>query len=257
MNVASQEHNHDASQHLYFLYHELRAAKSDYLYAVDKDSFEKHIDLFSQIRTARSSTLWPEITFDDGHASDYEIALPILQSRGIQARFFITAGWTGVKAGYMDWSALRALLQAGQIIGAHGWSHTLLTHCDGKSLHTELVQTRSFLEDKLGTSITSLSLPGGRLNRRVLKACLEAGYTQIFTSSPKAESLPLQQLIGRVNIRGDMKLDWIAKLLELNSPVLSSLERQHKIKMTAKSLLGDGLYEKVWAAINRQEKADK
>ena len=33
----------------------------------------------------------------------------------------------------------------------------------------------------------AMSLPGGRYNRHVLTACQQAGYTQIFTSIPRAE----------------------------------------------------------------------
>ena len=124
------------------------------------------------------------------------LPLPILQSRGLTAQFFITVGWTGKKPGYMGWPELRALHESGQMIGAHGWSHTLLTHCSEKDLQTELSSARLTLEDKLGTSITTMSLPGGRYNRRVLAACQEAGYTQIYTSVPRAETLPWESRLA-------------------------------------------------------------
>jgi hypothetical protein len=126
-------------------------------------------------------------------------------------------------------------------------------HCNEPALHHELADARLTLEDKLGTSITTMSLPGGRYNRRVLAACYEAGYTQVFTSIPKAEPDPTAQTIGRLNIRGDMTQDWIAKLFLPGSNVLSGLERQYQRKATAKSILGDRLYEKLWAILNRQE----
>ncbi|WP_185827175.1 polysaccharide deacetylase family protein [Edaphobacter aggregans] len=211
------------------------------------------MDLFVQVREATDSGLYPEITFDDGHISNSEFALPILQSRGLKAHFFITVGWTGKRAGYMDWPELRALHQGGQLIGAHGWTHTLLTHCSVKDLQTELGNARLTLEDKLGTSITTMSLPGGRYNRRVITACQEAGYTEIYTSIPRAETAPLGPMIGRLNIRGNMNLEFIAKVLRPDSNVLSSLERQYQIKATAKTLLGDRLYEKLWALLNRKE----
>jgi len=238
---------------LYLLYHELRPARSNYSYVVESGEFEKHVDLFLKTRTADEAALWPELTFDDGHISNFEFALPVLESRAIKAWFFITVGWTGRRRGYMGWQELRALHQMGQRIGAHGWSHALLTHCNARGLHTELVDARLTLEDKLGTSITTMSLPGGRYNRRILTACREAGYTQIFTSIPRAEPDPAAPTIGRLNIRGDMSLEWITKLLQPGSNLLSSLERQYQMKAAAKSLLGDRLYEKVWAVLNRKE----
>jgi peptidoglycan/xylan/chitin deacetylase (PgdA/CDA1 family) len=220
---------------------------------VGTEEFEKHVDLYLKLRNTEVCGLLPEITFDDGHISNFEFGLPVLESRAIRASFFITVGWTGQRQGYMGWQELRALHEAGQHLGAHGWSHALLTHCSAPELHRELVDARLALEDKLGTSITTMSLPGGRYNRRVLTACHDAGYTQIFTSIPRAEPNPAAETIGRLNIRGDMSLEWITKLLQPASTLLSGLERQYQIKAAAKSLLGDRLYEKMWALLNRKE----
>jgi hypothetical protein len=238
---------------LYLLYHELRLGGSKYSYIVGTGEFEKHVDLFVRLRKAEGSGLLPEITFDDGHISNLEFAAPILQARGVAARFFITVGWTGKKPGYMGWPELRSLHEAGQSIGAHGWTHTLLTHCNDKDLQTELVGARLTLEDKLGAPITTMSLPGGRYNRRVLSACEEAGYTQVYTSVPRAEPAPVGSLVGRLNIRGDMTLEWISELFQADSRVLAGLGRQHQMKTAAKALLGDRLYERLWALLNRKE----
>lgn len=238
---------------LYLLYHELRPSGSRYSYVLDTAAFERHLALFSRLRKEDSNTLWPEVTFDDGHISNFEYALPLLQSRDMKARFFITVGWTERKPGYMGWNELRALHNAGQTIGAHGWTHTLLTHCSKKDLELELVTARTALEDKLGIPITTMSLPGGRYNRQVLAACVDAGYTQVYTSIPRSEPALPGTTIGRLNIRGDMKFEWIAAVLEPESLTLSSLGRQYKVKEAAKAVLGDRLYEKAWALLNRKE----
>jgi hypothetical protein len=120
-------------------------------------------------------------------------------------------------------------------------------------LQTELGDARLTLEDKLGTAITTMSLPGGRYNRRVLAACEEAGYTEIYTSVPRAEPLPLGVTVGRLNIRGDMQPAWIEKLFQPDGKLLGDLERQYRRKEAAKRLLGDRLYEKLWALVNRKE----
>ncbi len=237
---------------LYLLYHELRSGESRYSYATQTGMFERHVDLYVKLRAAEGPGLWPELTFDDGHISNYEMAAPILQSRGLTARFFITAGWTGTKLDYMGWEEVRSLHAAGNPIGAHGWTHTLLTHCNGRELQTELGRSRLTLEDKLGTSITTMSLPGGRYNGRVLAACLEAGYTRIYTSEPKAEPMPLGTTVGRLNIVGSMQPDWIERLFQYDSSVLLHLQRQYRMKEAAKRLLGDRLYERLWALVNRR-----
>ena len=238
---------------LYLLYHEIRTSRTDYSYALQATEFEKHIELIAELRKKGGPGLKPEITFDDGHISNFEFALPILASRAVKAHFFITVGWTNQRSNYMGWHQLRALHQAGQTIGSHGWTHALLTHCSAQQLGKELLDPRLALEDKLGTSITTMSLPGGRYNKRILAACREAGYTQVFTSVPRAEPQPYGYTVGRLNIRGDWTRDWIENLLAPKSNVLTNLERQYHVKSIAMSLLGDRLYEKLWARFNRQE----
>jgi peptidoglycan/xylan/chitin deacetylase (PgdA/CDA1 family) len=242
-----------ALQSLHFLYHELRTEDSKYSYVLGMDEFERQIDFFAQRQAEGRPGSRPEITFDDGHISNYQLALPILETRGLKARFFITVGWTGHKPGYMGWQELRSLREAGQAIGAHGWSHTLLTHCNNDALKTELGRARLTLEDKLGSAITTMSLPGGRYNNRVIAACLESGYKQIYTSEPKAEPIPAGMLVGRINVLQGMKMDWIASLLEPSSVTLAKMGRGYRVKALAKNLLGDRVYEKVWALVNRKE----
>jgi peptidoglycan/xylan/chitin deacetylase (PgdA/CDA1 family) len=239
------------SSRLFLLYHEVRSGDSEYSYITDSSMFDRHLDLYVRLRGSKG--VWPELTFDDGHISNLDVAAPLLQSHGLTARFFITVGWTGKKPGYMDWPELRLLHQAGHAIGAHGWTHTLLTHCSDQELQTELTQARLTLEDKLGTPITSMSLPGGRYNGRVLAACEQAGYSEIYTSIPRAESLPLGATVGRLNILGDMQPEWIARLFEPDSKLLDSLGKQYGRKETVKRLLGDKLYAKLWALVNRKE----
>lgn len=238
---------------LHLLYHELRPVRSQYSYVVQNDMFATHLDLLAQIRHSPEPLIYPEITFDDGHISNFEYALPMLQARAVQARFFITVGWTGRKPGYMGWPELRALQNAGQAIGAHGWTHTLLTHCTNKDLQLELSGARQTLEDNLGVPITTMSLPGGRFNQRVIAACQDAGYSQIFTSIPQAESLPLGALVGRINVRGDTNLAWITSLLQPESKLLAGMERQYRRKAALKNLLGDQLYAQLWKFLNRAE----
>jgi peptidoglycan/xylan/chitin deacetylase (PgdA/CDA1 family) len=242
-----------SSNRLFFLYHELRAEPSQYSYVLERSAFEQHLDFFLQARTLPDSTLYPEITFDDGHVSNYTIALPALAARNLTATFFLTVGWMGTRAGYLDWPQIQSLQAAGQHIGAHGWSHTLLTHCDDAALTTELTTARLTLEDKLGTAITTLSLPGGRFDQRVLTACKASGYKHVYTSNPHAEPADLPFLIGRLNLRNTTTVETLIQLLDTRSGALASLERQDKWKSALKRTLGDRLYAKLWSTLNRQE----
>lgn len=242
------------SHQLHLLYHELRAGESAYSYVTSAALFEQHLDVYAQVMQG-AGTVFPEVTFDDGHVSNLLVAAPLLERYGMKARFFITAGWTGQNAAYMDWAQLRELHAAGHEIGAHGWSHKLLTHCDASELGVELRDARRVLEDRLGVSVTTMSLPGGRSNRRVLEACGQAGYTRVYTSVPKAEPMPLGATVGRLNIRGDMQPEWIARLFAGDGDLLAKIEKRHRRKEMVKRLLGDRMYAKLWALANRKEAA--
>lgn len=98
-----------------------------------------------------------------------------------------------------------------------------------------------------------MSLPGGRYNRRVLSACEEAGYKTIYTSIPRVESLPLGTTVGRLNILGNTQPDWIDKLFAPDSSLLANLGKQYHRKEAVKKILGDHLYAKLWAVVNRKE----
>ncbi len=241
-------------ERLFLLYHEVRSAGSDYTYAIALDRLEQHLGFLAQLRRTGATGLVPEITFDDGHASDVHLAAPALARHGLHAHFFITAGWTGTRPGFMDWAGVRALHSAGHRIGAHGWSHRLLTHCSPGELRQQLEPPRVLLEDRLGCPVTTMSLPGGRADRRVFDACQEAGYTQVFTSAPRPEPNPDAPVIGRLNLRGDVTIEFLHHLFEGDRRLLHRLQRSAQAKEIAKNLLGDRLYARLWGILNHEDR---
>ena len=253
----SETDGRQVSPCLYLLYHELRSVHTKYSYAIETAAFETHANLIARLRKDKNSGVSAEFTFDDGHASDFTFAWPILSARNFSARFFITVGWTGQRPGYMGWSELRSLHDAGHTLGTHGWSHALLTHCSPKELDHELRGSRNLMEDKLGVPITTMSLPGGRYNKRVLAACQKAGYTKVYTSVPRMETTSSGLIVGRLNICSHMTLDWIERLLQPGSRELSTLRRHYRMKTAAKSILRDWLYDKLWTGITRKEPDDE
>lgn len=242
-------------QVLYLLYHELRSAPADYSYVVSAAAFEQSCELFEHLQDRRAPGLRPELTFDDGHISNYSLALPILQRHNLTATFFITAGWTGQRAEFMGWEELRALVDAGQRVGAHGMTHKLLTHCSSGELNEELRGARLRLEDGLGSPVTTMSLPGGRSNKAVMQACWEAGYEEVFTSLPRAEDSvrPQRSAVGRLNIRNSTSTQWLQQLLSGDGVLLRQLERKQQLKSGVQKLLGDRLYAKIWSIVNRED----
>ncbi len=122
------------------------------------------------------------VTFDDGNASDYEHAMPLLAERGLTAMFFVLAGRIG-RPGSLSASQIREMAAAGMKIGSHGRDHIDWRQAPKPALRRELYDARDTLEDVLGDRIDALAVPFGLFNRPVVAEARKAGYRQIFTSS--------------------------------------------------------------------------
>lgn len=122
-----------------------------------------------------------QITFDDGNASDVEIALPELVARKMTATFFVIAGRID-QAGSLGQNDIRQLLQSGMRIGSHGMHHRAWGTLSDAELQAELVDARKRLEDVSGTRIDSAACPFGSYGRRALQFLRRSNYAAVYTS---------------------------------------------------------------------------
>lgn len=121
------------------------------------------------------------ISFDDGNASDVDVALPALRAYSLKATFFIVAGRIGTPQ-FVDHAAVRLLAAAGMEIGCHGMHHRPWRGLDDRALHEELVDAKAVLERVVGRAVTRASCPFGSYDRRVLGTLRAAGYEHVYTS---------------------------------------------------------------------------
>lgn len=150
---------------------------------IDPETAEYFVsrDVFLTILDELAERPEVDLTFDDGYASDVDVALPALAERGLSARFFPLAGRLGTP-GHVDTAGVRALADAGMTIGSHGMRHRSWRGMDARAEDEELTQARSVIADAAGAPITSVACPFGDYDRRVLAALRGHGYTQVFTS---------------------------------------------------------------------------
>ncbi len=121
------------------------------------------------------------LAFDDGNASDVQLALPALIERGMVARFFPLTGRIGAP-GYLDAGDLITLRDAGMKIGSQGVNHRAWRTFGDEELLDELKSSRQMLADVLGRNVTEAACPFGSYDRRVLRALRSAGYERAFNS---------------------------------------------------------------------------
>jgi peptidoglycan/xylan/chitin deacetylase (PgdA/CDA1 family) len=122
---------------------------------------------------------WVGITFDDGNASDYRHALPVLQRHGFRATFFVCGERIDRE---LTAAHLRELHGAGMHVGSHAMRHRFMTALDAAEERDELVTSRRTLEDVLGVPVVHFAPPGGRWSGRTRGALREAGYVAVSTS---------------------------------------------------------------------------
>jgi peptidoglycan/xylan/chitin deacetylase (PgdA/CDA1 family) len=122
---------------------------------------------------------WVGITFDDGNASDYRHALPVLVDHGFRATFFVCGERIGTELSRVQ---LREMQGAGMHIGSHAMSHRFMTTLDAAQEEAELVQSRAALEAAVDAPVVHFAPPGGRWSRRTRAALERAGYVAVSTS---------------------------------------------------------------------------
>jgi peptidoglycan/xylan/chitin deacetylase (PgdA/CDA1 family) len=232
-------------------YHEISVDRDEDIYALSVRSFRRHAEKIAQWGGSQDS-----LSFDDGHVSNYVLARPVLHEFAIQATFFVTTCWTGVLDSVMTWRQLRELSDEGFTIASHTHTHALLTTCGPQALRNELEVSKKLLEDRLGKKVNAISLPGGRGNERILRACGAAGYTKVYTSRvgehlPRTETMP--EVIGRYLVTRATTEQTLTAYLQGSPATLRRLRLESSAKAWLKKLVGDGLYRSAWRKMARSQ----
>ena len=127
------------------------------------------------------------LTFDDGFATVFELALPAMARLGMTATLFLPTAHMGGHASWLNhageghrrlasWADARDAALAGFEIGSHGSGHVALDVLAAEGLAQELSGSREILEDETGSVVRSLAYPYGYSNRSVRLAARHAGY---------------------------------------------------------------------------------
>ena len=194
-------------------------------YWVRDESFRAQLGLMAREgrRVARLRDLWgPDsrgaddrspavVTFDDGHASDYEVAFPALQAGAAGADFFVNTSQVG-RAGYLTWPQIAEMRRGGCSFSSHSHDHVALVGLPRDALRSQLERSKRVLEDRLGEAVEFLAVPYGFVNRHVIAMAREIGYRAVCTSRCWP-SQPGRSPINRIAVNRDTTLGQLAALL--------------------------------------------
>jgi peptidoglycan/xylan/chitin deacetylase (PgdA/CDA1 family) len=182
------------------------------------------------------------LTFDDGHVSNHDIALPLLRERRLTATFFITVGLIGTGA-TMGWQQICALHAAGMEIGSHTLTHRPPSTLNDDELRHELLASKRLLEDGLGAPVTSISSPTGFFNPRMSVIAQEVGYRALCYSQVGLVADAGQAFsLNRVAVKYTMHQNKFEALLRFDKTMLRQLRWQQGIRDVARKTLGVNAY---------------
>jgi peptidoglycan/xylan/chitin deacetylase (PgdA/CDA1 family) len=195
------------------------------------------------------------ITFDDGHVSNHDVALPILVECGLKATFFITAGAVG-KGDTMSWEQIRRLHGAGMEIGSHTLTHRPPSTLNDAELRHELVESRRILQDGLGAPITSISSPTGFFNARMSDIAREVGYRALCIGRIGLARDPRDAFsLNRVAVKRAMDERQFRALLRYDWMTLASMRSRQWIRELARERMSVESYLRLRRLLIRTTRA--
>lgn len=143
------------------------------------------------------------LTFDDGLSSNFEIAAPLLEERGMRGFFFVTTGLLDSSAPRefcaeheiilppgedrgMTWGEVRELASRGHAIGCHTASHFRMRGpVAATRIAAEIREAKARLEEGLSLQIRHFAWVGGEpdtYDPEAMAAIRGAGFDYAFTT---------------------------------------------------------------------------
>ncbi len=230
-----------------------RIDAEDRPYAVSTDDFREQLAALQGVATGLPAVHQsnPEVvvTFDDGHVSNYDIALPLLAECQIQAYFFITSDFIGTRPHFCSRTQLRELHTAGMIVGSHGKTHGFFADMEKHEADHEFRVSRDVLSEMIGDPVESISFPGGRYENNQLELARMAGYQQIFGSGFGLVDFAKQTdavAMNRIPIRGSTGIDEFNKIITNDRSYYLKEGAKHKCKSILKRTLGNQRYHALY-----------
>lgn len=230
------------------------SCRGEQMYVLKRDHFHDQMKLLYENgykslfinETLNMSSIPPMsviITFDDGHSSNEQLALPILQEYGFKAEFFITTGWIGLP-NFLDTIQIKRLVSAGMKIGSHGVSHAFLNDLDENDLWGELTGSKKVLEDIVGGKIDSISLPGGRVPGSANRIA-EAGFGVSCTSEVGIFNGHDSYFIPRIAIRNAVSSQEYLRIISGNQMYYYKEAFRNKLLRNSKTIFGNRIYQSI------------
>jgi peptidoglycan/xylan/chitin deacetylase (PgdA/CDA1 family) len=159
---------------------QMQALKANGWHAVTLDQLEAYWTRDTPLGSGKPIV----ITFDNGYASQYANALPVLKALGWAAVENVQLTGLPPSQGGLTDAQIRSLIAAGWELDTQGLDHTDLTTLDPAQLSNDLATARQMLQSRYGVHVNWFSYPSGDYNPTVTAAVSAAGYVGATTVNP-------------------------------------------------------------------------
>ena len=179
------------------------------------------------------------LTFDDGAASDYAEAFPVLRELGLRATFFVIPSLVD-GAGHVSWQQLREMVAAGMEVGSHSLTHPFMHELDAAGVRREFGESKAVIEDRLGCAVRSASLPRGWEPPEYEHALRDLGYRVFCTSRVgwwRPGGRPLA--VPRIAVRRGLEPEAFAAMVAAEPRSLWGMQAVEAVKNAGKRCLGN------------------
>jgi peptidoglycan/xylan/chitin deacetylase (PgdA/CDA1 family) len=124
------------------------------------------------------------LTFDNGYASQYENALPVLKRLGWVGNENIQLTGLPPSQGGLTDAQVRGLIAAGWELDTQGISHADLITLDASELQYQIATARQALQKRYGVPVNWFCYPSGHYDATVIAAVKAAGFVGSTTVIP-------------------------------------------------------------------------
>ncbi len=156
------------------------------------------------------------LTFDDGFASHFDVARPVLADHGWPGVLMlqVMSGKGLPEGGAISPKQVEKLIAGGWEIGSHTITHADLTTIDGTQLESEVARSRDALREQFGIPVNHLCFPAGKYDDTVIAAAEKAGYESASTVEPGLGDRSEPFTLERIRVDGSDGLDGFVGKLE-------------------------------------------
>ncbi len=133
------------------------------------------------------------LTFDDGYRDFYTDAYPILKKYHVKAIAYIVPGFLN-KPNNLDRWQLDEIAKDGLVeIGAHTINHTYLKGISKSRAISEIVNSKTELENEIGKTVLSFAYPYGAFDLQAVQIVRDAGFIDAVSTIPGHGIVPENQ----------------------------------------------------------------